>query len=107
MDKRWRLFVQSIFMPASRFFPSLFYVLCHLFRELLHHKVYAAATSVRCPQGSPMQEERNGPLPPTKPQEPSLNHTAPAPGELSAAHVPFVGLISYIICANSCLWERE
>uniref|UniRef100_A0A7N8WWS1 Chloride channel, voltage-sensitive 1a n=1 Tax=Mastacembelus armatus TaxID=205130 RepID=A0A7N8WWS1_9TELE len=30
----------------------------------------------------PVQEERNGPLPPPKPQEPSSNHTAPAPGEL-------------------------
>uniref|UniRef100_A0A669CFS9 Chloride channel, voltage-sensitive 1a n=1 Tax=Oreochromis niloticus TaxID=8128 RepID=A0A669CFS9_ORENI len=30
-------------------------------------------------QGSPVQEERNGPLPPQKPQEPSSNHTAPAP----------------------------
>ncbi|XP_035537871.1 chloride channel protein 1-like [Morone saxatilis] len=27
-------------------------------------------------KGSPVQEERNGPLPPPKPQEPSLNHTA-------------------------------
>ncbi|XP_026156820.1 chloride channel protein 1-like [Mastacembelus armatus] len=27
----------------------------------------------------PVQEERNGPLPPPKPQEPSSNHTAPAP----------------------------
>ncbi|XP_004569794.2 chloride channel protein 1 [Maylandia zebra] len=30
-------------------------------------------------KGSPVQEERNGPLPPQKPQEPSSNHTAPAP----------------------------
>ncbi|KAK5854774.1 hypothetical protein PBY51_004939 [Eleginops maclovinus] len=30
-------------------------------------------------KGSPVQEERNGPLPPPKPQEPSSNHTAPAP----------------------------
>ncbi|XP_041867557.1 chloride channel protein 1a [Melanotaenia boesemani] len=30
-------------------------------------------------KGSPAQEERNGPLPPPKPQEPSSNHTAPAP----------------------------
>ncbi|XP_029023560.1 chloride channel protein 1-like isoform X2 [Betta splendens] len=30
-------------------------------------------------QTSPVQEERNGPLPPPKPQEPSSNHTAPAP----------------------------
>ncbi|XP_028281660.1 chloride channel protein 1-like [Parambassis ranga] len=28
-------------------------------------------------KGSPVQEERNGPLPPPKPQEPSSNHTAP------------------------------
>nr|XP_046273212.1 chloride channel protein 1-like isoform X3 [Scatophagus argus] len=28
---------------------------------------------------SPVQEERNGPLPPPKPQEPSSNHTAPVP----------------------------
>ncbi|XP_008279371.1 chloride channel protein 1 [Stegastes partitus] len=30
-------------------------------------------------KGSPVQEERNGPLPPPKPQEPSSNHTAPVP----------------------------
>ncbi|KAL7381227.1 hypothetical protein ABVT39_002423 [Epinephelus coioides] len=30
-------------------------------------------------KGSPLQEERNGPLPPPKPQEPSSNHTAPVP----------------------------
>ncbi|XP_076611490.1 chloride channel protein 1-like [Chaetodon auriga] len=30
-------------------------------------------------KGSPVQEERNGPLPPSKPQESSSNHTAPAP----------------------------
>ncbi|XP_068567561.1 chloride channel protein 1-like [Cebidichthys violaceus] len=30
-------------------------------------------------KGSPVQEERNGPLPPPKPQESSSNHTAPAP----------------------------
>ncbi|XP_010789113.1 chloride channel protein 1-like, partial [Notothenia coriiceps] len=30
-------------------------------------------------EGSPVQEERNGPLPPPKPQEPSSNHTAPVP----------------------------
>ncbi|KAM4631445.1 chloride channel protein 1-like [Polymixia lowei] len=30
-------------------------------------------------KGSPVQEERNGPLPSPKPQEPSSNHTAPAP----------------------------
>ncbi|KAI4817929.1 hypothetical protein KUCAC02_011301 [Chaenocephalus aceratus] len=29
--------------------------------------------------GSPVQEERNGPLPPPKPQESSSNHTAPVP----------------------------
>uniref|UniRef100_A0AAQ6AI92 Chloride channel protein n=1 Tax=Amphiprion ocellaris TaxID=80972 RepID=A0AAQ6AI92_AMPOC len=34
-----------------------------------------------CLQGSAMQEERNGPLPPPKPQEPSSNHTATVPGE--------------------------
>ncbi|XP_044027910.1 chloride channel protein 1-like [Siniperca chuatsi] len=28
-------------------------------------------------KGSPVQEERNGPLPPQKPQEPPSNHTAP------------------------------
>ncbi|XP_026203781.1 chloride channel protein 1-like isoform X1 [Anabas testudineus] len=28
---------------------------------------------------TPVQEERNGPLPPPKPQEPSSNHTAPVP----------------------------
>lgn len=38
-------------------------------------------------QGSPVQEERNGPLPPQKPQEPSSNHTAPAPGELRGLHI--------------------
>uniref|UniRef100_A0A4W6FRG4 Chloride channel, voltage-sensitive 1a n=1 Tax=Lates calcarifer TaxID=8187 RepID=A0A4W6FRG4_LATCA len=37
-------------------------------------------------QGSPVQEERNGPLPPPKPQEPSSNHTAPVPGELRGLH---------------------
>ncbi|TKS88798.1 Chloride channel protein 1 [Collichthys lucidus] len=30
-------------------------------------------------KGGPVQEERNGPLPPPKPQEPSSNHTAPVP----------------------------
>ncbi|XP_060915621.1 chloride channel protein 1-like [Labrus mixtus] len=30
-------------------------------------------------KGSPVQEERNGPLPPPKPPEPSSNHTAPVP----------------------------
>ncbi|XP_045915513.1 chloride channel protein 1a [Micropterus dolomieu] len=30
-------------------------------------------------KGSPLQEERNGPLPPPKPHEPSSNHTAPVP----------------------------
>ncbi|XP_072226573.1 chloride channel protein-like [Leuresthes tenuis] len=30
-------------------------------------------------KGSPVQEEMNGPLPPPKPQEPSSNHTGPAP----------------------------
>ncbi|CAK6978414.1 chloride channel protein 1-like isoform X1 [Scomber scombrus] len=30
-------------------------------------------------KGSPVQEERNGPLPAPKPQEPSLNHTAAVP----------------------------
>ncbi|XP_037650050.1 LOW QUALITY PROTEIN: chloride channel protein 1a [Sebastes umbrosus] len=30
-------------------------------------------------KGSPLQEERNGPLPPPKPQEPSSNHTASVP----------------------------
>ncbi|XP_070702222.1 chloride channel protein 1-like [Pempheris klunzingeri] len=30
-------------------------------------------------KGSPVVEERNGPLPPPKPQEPSSNHTAPVP----------------------------
>ncbi|KAF3707043.1 Chloride channel protein 1 [Channa argus] len=30
-------------------------------------------------QGTPVQEERNGPLPPPKSQEPSSNHTAPVP----------------------------
>ncbi|KAI3358908.1 hypothetical protein L3Q82_015301, partial [Scortum barcoo] len=30
-------------------------------------------------KGNPVQEERNGPLPPSKPQEPSSNHTAPVP----------------------------
>ncbi|XP_035849289.1 chloride channel protein 1-like isoform X2 [Sander lucioperca] len=30
-------------------------------------------------KGSPVLEERNGPLPPSKPQEPSSNHTAPVP----------------------------
>ncbi|XP_027891892.1 chloride channel protein 1-like [Xiphophorus couchianus] len=29
-------------------------------------------------KGSPLQEERNGPVPPPKPQDPSSNHTAPA-----------------------------
>uniref|UniRef100_A0A4W6FQZ6 Chloride channel, voltage-sensitive 1a n=1 Tax=Lates calcarifer TaxID=8187 RepID=A0A4W6FQZ6_LATCA len=37
-------------------------------------------------KGSPVQEERNGPLPPPKPQEPSSNHTAPVPGELRGLH---------------------
>ncbi|XP_068432435.1 chloride channel protein 1-like [Clinocottus analis] len=32
-------------------------------------------------KGSPVPEERNGPLPPPKPQEPSSNHTAAAPGK--------------------------
>nr|XP_020471104.1 chloride channel protein 1-like [Monopterus albus] len=32
-------------------------------------------------KGTPVQEERNGPLPPPKPQEPSSNHTAPGPGK--------------------------
>ncbi|XP_059205197.1 chloride channel protein 1-like [Centropristis striata] len=35
-------------------------------------------------KGSPVQEERNGPLPPPKPQEPSSNHTAPVPGPLQS-----------------------
>ncbi|CAJ1083069.1 chloride channel protein 1-like [Xyrichtys novacula] len=30
-------------------------------------------------KSSPVQEERNGPLPPPKPQEPSLNYTSPVP----------------------------
>ncbi|XP_028454037.1 chloride channel protein 1 isoform X3 [Perca flavescens] len=30
-------------------------------------------------KGSPVLEERNGPLPPSKPPEPSSNHTAPVP----------------------------
>ncbi|XP_026203782.1 chloride channel protein 1-like isoform X2 [Anabas testudineus] len=30
-------------------------------------------------KSTPVQEERNGPLPPPKPQEPSSNHTAPVP----------------------------
>ncbi|XP_067379242.1 chloride channel protein 1-like isoform X1 [Channa argus] len=30
-------------------------------------------------KGTPVQEERNGPLPPPKSQEPSSNHTAPVP----------------------------
>uniref|UniRef100_A0A8C6NZ43 Chloride channel, voltage-sensitive 1a n=1 Tax=Nothobranchius furzeri TaxID=105023 RepID=A0A8C6NZ43_NOTFU len=35
-----------------------------------------------CLQESPAEEERNGPIPPAKPQEPSSNHTAvAAPGE--------------------------
>lgn len=39
-------------------------------------------------QGSPVQEERNGPLPPPKPQEPSSNHTAPVPGERRGLQIP-------------------
>ncbi|XP_030596701.1 chloride channel protein 1a [Archocentrus centrarchus] len=38
-------------------------------------------------KGSPVQEERNGPLPPSKPQEPSSNHTAPAPEKSSLQSV--------------------
>ncbi|XP_075968943.1 chloride channel protein 1-like isoform X3 [Anarhichas minor] len=39
-------------------------------------------------KGSPVQEERNGPLPPPKPQESSPNHTAPVPekGPLQSVH---------------------
>uniref|UniRef100_A0A7N6BY85 Chloride channel protein n=1 Tax=Anabas testudineus TaxID=64144 RepID=A0A7N6BY85_ANATE len=36
---------------------------------------------------TPVQEERNGPLPPPKPQEPSSNHTAPVPGEQRQLHI--------------------
>uniref|UniRef100_A0A7N6AHJ0 Chloride channel protein n=1 Tax=Anabas testudineus TaxID=64144 RepID=A0A7N6AHJ0_ANATE len=50
-------------------------------------KFYFKFTFTSCLQSTPVQEERNGPLPPPKPQEPSSNHTAPVPGEQRQLHI--------------------
>uniref|UniRef100_A0A4W6FRH2 Chloride channel, voltage-sensitive 1a n=1 Tax=Lates calcarifer TaxID=8187 RepID=A0A4W6FRH2_LATCA len=50
-------------------------------------------------KGSPVQEERNGPLPPPKPQEPSSNHTAPP------AHL--CNLASYLLLQIKAWEEAE
>lgn len=54
-------------------------------------------------QGGPAQEERNGPLPPAKPPEPSSNHTAPAPGEAAPRSFSLLIQHSHIISKTSTM----
>lgn len=81
-----------------------FFFLCSVLNSFIHCRLFTVAfcqafkvsfvTPVCCAQGSPVQEERNGPLPPPKPQEPSSNHTSPVPGELTGVHLQLVCLVS-------------
>lgn len=69
--------------PELKAFLSPLFTFSHCLEGCFIIKTYLVMTICLCLQGSPVQEERNGPLPPPKPQEPSSNHTAPVPGELS------------------------
>lgn len=76
----------------------------HLFWRFLINNVYSVTSSC-CLQGSPGQEERNGPLPPPKPQEPSSNHTAPVPGELRGLHISdYILQYSFTFCLLFCFF---
>lgn len=89
VEKKVTPVVEPFFSPLSVSFTVL---LVSLF---VNRFIKAASCACR-PQGSVVQEERNGPVAPAKPREPSLNHTVPAPGEHPACRFDLV--------CHLCLW---